>query len=326
MLYKSSVRPLKVVMANLLTVLLLIEVFAYGFRYGPDGLNMNYYLMSCPFVEPVVKNIVDKALQDDPTLAAGLIRMHFHDCFIEGCDGSVLIDSTNDNTAEKDSPGNLSLRGFEVIDDIKEELERQCPGVVSCADILAMAARDAVFFAGGPVYDIPKGRKDGRRSKIQDTINLPFPTFNASDLIRAFGQRGFSAQEMVALSGAHTLGVARCTSFKNRLSQVDPTLDTEFAKTLARTCNSGDNAEQPLDATRNDFDNFYFNALLRKNGVLTSDQTLYTSPKTRNFVNAYAFNQAMFFFDFQQAMVKMGLLDVKDNSNGEVRENCRKIN
>lgn len=55
--------------------------------------------------------------------------------------------------------------------------------------------------AGGPIYDIPKGRKDGRRSKIEDTINLPFPTFNASELIRAFGQRGFTAQEMVVLSG-----------------------------------------------------------------------------------------------------------------------------
>lgn len=54
---------------------------------------------------------------------------------------------------------------------------------------------------GGPVYDIPKGRKDGRRSKIEDTINLPFPTFNASELIRTFGQRGFTTQEMVALSG-----------------------------------------------------------------------------------------------------------------------------
>ena len=55
------------------------------------------------------------------------------------------------------------------------------------------------------MYDIPKGRKDGRRSKIEDTINLPFPTFNASELIGVFGQRGFSAQDMVALSGKHSL-------------------------------------------------------------------------------------------------------------------------
>lgn len=130
-------------------------------------------------------------------------------------------------------------------------------------------------------------------------------------------------------AGAHTLGVARCASFKNRLSsQADPTLDSEFAKTLSKTCSSGDSAEQPFDATRNDFDNVYYNALLRRNGVLTSDQTLYTSPKTRNIVNAYAFNQALFFLDFQQAMVKMGLLDIKQqgSSTGEVRQNCRKLN
>ena len=58
-----------------------------------------------------------------------------------------------------------------------------------------------ILKAGGPVYDIPKGRKDGKRSKIEDTINLPAPFFNASQLINMFGQHGFSAQEMVALSG-----------------------------------------------------------------------------------------------------------------------------
>ncbi|KAK4283236.1 hypothetical protein QN277_000211 [Acacia crassicarpa] len=317
-----------VIMAKLVTLILLLEAMvASSF---PGRLSMDYYVMSCAFVEPVVRNIVNQALEDDPNLAAGLIRMHFHDCFIQGCDGSILIDSTKDNTAEKDSPGNLSLRGYEVIDKIKEELEAQCPGVVSCADIIALAARDAVFFAEGPYYDIPKGRRDGSRSKIEDTINLPFPTFNASELIRVFGQRGFTPREIVALSGAHTLGVARCASFKNRISggqAIDPTLvDSEFAESLSRTCSAGDNAEQAFDATKNVFDNLYFDALTRNNGLLTSDQTLYTHPQTKNFVEAYAFNQAMFFFDFQQAMVRMGLLDVKQGSNGQVRVNCRKVN
>lgn len=186
--------------------------------------------------------------------------------------------------------------------------------------------------SGGPIYDVPKGRKDGRRSKIMDTINLPSPNFNASQLIRIFGQHGFTTQEMVALSGAHTLGVARCSSFKQRLSNfdsthsVDPSIDSDFAKTLARTCNAGDNAEQPFDDTRTDFDNVYYNGLLNKAGVLTSDQTLFTSAATRVVVNRYAMNQAMFFFDFQRAMVKMSMLDIKQGTQGEVRYDCRRIN
>ncbi|GFQ04306.1 peroxidase 47 [Phtheirospermum japonicum] len=326
--FSNSLLPFPMAIFNVLAVIVLVNMM----MSVANGLSMTYYVLTCPFAEAIVRNTVNRALQADPTLAAGLVRMHFHDCFVEGCDASVLIDSTKDNTAEKDSPANLSLRGYEIIDAAKDELERRCPGVVSCADILAMAARDAVFFAGGPFYGIQAGRKDGRRSVILDTINLPAPILNSSELISMFGKRGFTAQEMVVLSGAHTLGVARCSSFKSRLSKfnsthdVDPNLDTQFAKTLMSTCGLGDNAEQSFDSTKNTFDNNYFNALQRKAGVLSSDQTLFDGPGTRGIVNAYAMNMASFFLDFQWAMVKMGMMDVKEGSKGEVRNKCRKIN
>lgn len=58
----------------------------------------------------------------------------------------MLLDDTQDFVGEKTAAPNLnSLRGFEVINEIKSELELVCPQTVSCADILATAARDSVL-------------------------------------------------------------------------------------------------------------------------------------------------------------------------------------
>ncbi|GLJ44875.1 hypothetical protein SUGI_0944630 [Cryptomeria japonica] len=105
-----------------------------------SALRRNFYKKSCPSAEATVELVVEKYIAKDRTLAALLLRMHFHDCFIRGCDGSVLLNSTTTNKAERDAIPNLRLRGFEVIDDVKEELEKKCPGVVSCADILALVS------------------------------------------------------------------------------------------------------------------------------------------------------------------------------------------
>ncbi|KAJ4867594.1 Peroxidase 47 [Raphanus sativus] len=275
--------------------------------------------MSCPAAEQIVTNTVNNALQADPTLAAGLIRMLFHDCFIEGCDASILLDSTKDNTAEKDSPANLSLRGYEIIDDAKKKIEARCPGVVSCADIMQWLLEMLSFQLMVHIIKYQKEDLMAKDQKIEDTRNLPSPFLNASQLIQTFGQRGFTPQDVVASQhDAHPS--------KPDLPTPDSSMDSSFVTTLTKTCSAGDNAEQPFDATRNNFDNAYFNALQRKSGVLFSDQTLSNTPATRNIVNGYAFNQAKFFFDFQMAMQKMSNLDVKLGSQGEVRKNCRILN
>ncbi|XP_016201429.1 peroxidase 64 [Arachis ipaensis] len=179
-----------------LTMIIILSAVSSG-----NSLSLNHYEKSCPNVEFIVAKAVKDATTRDKTVPAALLRMHFHDCFIRGCDASVLLNSKGKNKAEKDGPPNISLHAFYVIDAAKKAVEASCPGVVSCADILALAARDAVFLSGGPTWDVPKGRKDGRISKASETINLPAPTFNISQLKQSFSQRGLSTADLVALSG-----------------------------------------------------------------------------------------------------------------------------
>uniref|UniRef100_A0A803QTA5 peroxidase n=2 Tax=Cannabis sativa TaxID=3483 RepID=A0A803QTA5_CANSA len=102
-------------------------------------------MQSCPSVTNIVGGVIQQALQTDPRIAASLIRLHFHDCFVIGCDGSLLLDSTDTIVSEKEGFGNINLaRGFEVVVNIKTAVENACPGVVSCADILAIAAEEFV--------------------------------------------------------------------------------------------------------------------------------------------------------------------------------------
>lgn len=63
---------------------------------------------------------------------------------VQGCDGSLLLDSSGSIVTEKNSnPNSNSARGFDVVDQIKSALENECPGIVSCADALTLAARDS---------------------------------------------------------------------------------------------------------------------------------------------------------------------------------------
>ncbi|XP_030445727.1 peroxidase 64-like [Syzygium oleosum] len=299
-----------------------------------SALSLDYYDQTCPKLEHSVRKAVKKAMKNDNTVPAALLRMHFHDCFIRGCDGSVLLNSTAKNTAEKDGPPNISLHAFYVIDHAKEAAEALCPGVVSCADILALAARDAVALSGGPHWDVPKGRKDGRISKATDTRQLPAPIFNISQLQQSFSQRGLSMEDLVALSGGHTLGFAHCSSFQNRihsfnaLNDVDPSLHPSFAAQLRKVCpahNKAKGAGSTLDSTTTKFDNVYYKMLLQGKSIFTSDQALLTVPKTKALVSKFAESREEFEKAFVNSMIKMSSLS-GGGGGQEIRLNCRAVN
>lgn len=153
----------------------------------PSSLSLEHYSKTCPNYEHVVRTEMECAVRADSRNAALMLRLHFHDCFVQvsiqsifslllctdanlvhlnfnvrsgscrvfsekmwiyllqGCDGSVLLDDTATLIGEKKAEQNVnSLKGFELVDKIKQKLEAECPGTVSCADLLAIAARDAV--------------------------------------------------------------------------------------------------------------------------------------------------------------------------------------
>mgnify|MGYP004720736623 CR=1 FL=1 len=88
-----------------------------------------------------------------------------------------------------------------MIDDIKAEIEKKCPKTVPCADILTAAARDATVLAGGPFWQVPYGRKDGRVSIAKEAEMVPMGHERVTDLIEFYQSKGLNILDLVALSG-----------------------------------------------------------------------------------------------------------------------------
>ncbi|XP_018848120.1 peroxidase 12-like [Juglans regia] len=294
-----------------------------------NGLSWSFYESSCPKLESIIRKKLAKVFKKDIGQAAGLLRLHFHDCFVQGCDASVLLDGSASGPSEKDAPPNLSLRSqaFEIIDNLRERVHKKCGCVVSCADIVALAARDSVYLSGGPEYDVPLGRRDGLNFATRETTldNLPAPSSNTSVLLTELATKNLDATDVVALSGGHTIGIGHCTSFASRLYPTqDSTMDQTFAKNLKEICPTSDsNATTVLDIrSPNKFDNKYYVDLMNRQGLFTSDQDLYTDSRTREIVTSFALDEDLFFQQFVTSMIKMGQLTVLTGGEGEIRANC----
>ncbi|CAL5428613.1 unnamed protein product [Camellia sinensis] len=297
-------------------------------------LSPTFYDNTCPNVSSIVRGVLEQAQQTNIRNAAFLTRLHFHDCFVNGCDGSLLLDNADGIESEKDANINRALNGFTVVDDIKTALENVCPGVVSCADILAIAAEISVVLR----------RRDSRTANKAGTSGLPLFNEDLSALKAKFSAVGLDSTDLVALSGAHTFGRAGCLTVTPRLynynnisGNVDPTMDPTYAQTLQQTCPdpstpAGVNTNVTLvnldHTTANGFDNNYFTNLQNKQGLLQSDQELFSTSgaDTVAIVNRFGNSQSDFFTSFAQSMINMGNISPLTGNNGEIRSNCRRVN
>ncbi|KAL6208266.1 hypothetical protein ACLB2K_019217 [Fragaria x ananassa] len=324
--------------ANNISLILLVCILVCINLGGCLGgsLRKNFYKQTCPRAEQIVKDATWNHVSANPNLPAKLLRMHFHDCFVRGCDASVLLSSTANNTAERDSFPNLSLKGFDVIDDIKEQLEKACPGVVSCADILALATRDSVSFQfKKSQWDVLTGRRDGNVSIANEVSgNLPSPFFNFAQLKQTFANKGLTVQDLVVLSGAHSIGVGHCNLFSKRLynftgkGDQDPSMDSTYAALLKTQCQGpGDRTKTvELDpGSFQNFDNSFYTILKQKKGLFLSDAALLTNKVSSNAVQKLLKGND-FFTEFGQSMKRMGAIEVLTGTSGQTRKQCGFVN
>ncbi|KAL6535888.1 Peroxidase 3 [Orobanche hederae] len=302
-------------------------------------LEMRFYAKSCPKAEKIVQDYVNMHIRKAPSLAAPLLRMHFHDCFVRGCDASLLLNSTpsNGNQTEKFAAPNLTLRGFDFIDRVKSRLEAECPGVVSCADITALVARDAINANDGPFWKVPTGRRDGTVShRLEALTEIPSPTDNFTTLHNHFQNKGLNLRDLVLLSGAHTIGISHCSSFTKRLynftgnGDQDPTMDDKYAANLkankCKSINSTKIVEMDPGSLRS-FDLSYYKLVLKRMGLFESDAALLTSSVTKSYITQIVRGSLDHFYEeFANSMEKMGRIEVKAGFAGEIRKHCAFVN
>ncbi|KAK6917551.1 hem peroxidase, partial [Dillenia turbinata] len=345
----------------------IVDVFAI--TSPASRLSYDFYRNSCPAAEEVVWTMMSQIVSEHKDVPPALLRLFFHDCFIQipcinlvdvfwinaiqGCDGSVLLNSSSNpnSTAERTAIPNRTLRGFNHIDAIKEAVEKICPGVVSCADILALATRDGVVQIGGPYYPVLTGRRDSKISYFNEATNhIPRPTDNVTQFLRAFAQRGFNARETVALLGAHNIGRMGCGVIRARFNfsgtgNPDPSIPADLLNEMRRRCPDQDqvNSESPSPAPSSDssavpaksnnnsmpngekFDAHFYKNLLKGRGLIFSDQQLTAGGTTSRIVRAYASDdggEQAFRRDFARAMIKLSNLNVLTGDEGEIRLSC----
>ncbi|XP_015892998.2 peroxidase 43 [Ziziphus jujuba] len=320
-------------------VLAFIFYFLIGISNSYGQLKVGFYDETCPQAESIVRNVVSDAVLSNANIAAVLLRLHFHDCFVEGCDGSILIDDGNPN-AERHAFGHQGVGGVEVIEKAKEQLEAVCNGVVSCADIVALAARDAIALANGPSYEVPTGRRDGGISNISLADDMPDVSDSIEQLKVKFFNKGLTEKDLVLLTAAHTIGTTACFFMTKRLynflpgGRPDPTINPAFLQELKAKCpqNGDANARIPIDSgSQQSFDIHILQNIRSGFAVLESDARLNDDRTTKSIIDSYfgllnpLFGPS-FEADFVDSIIKMGEIGVKLDFQGNIRRICTSFN
>lgn len=320
-------------------VLFFLALFSFSAIAFADheediGLVMNFYKDSCPQAEEIIRNQVKLLYKRHKNTAFSWLRNIFHDCAVQSCDASLLLDSTRRELSEKETDRSFGLRNFRYFDEIKEALERECPGVVSCADILVLSGREGVVALGGPYIPLKTGRRDGRRSRAEILEQyLPDHNESISSVLDKFGAMGIDTPGLVALLGAHSVGRTHCTKLVHRLyPEVDPVIHPDHVEHMLHKCPDAIPDPKAVQYVRNDrgtpmiLDNNYYRNILDNKGLLIVDHQLANDKRTKPYVKKMAKSQDYWAKEFSRALTILTENNPLTGTQGEIRKHCTVVN
>lgn len=315
-------------------VLVLVSLLFLQISSGKSELQLNYYAESCPRAEEIIKEQVIKLYQKHGNTAVSWVRNLFHDCIVKSCDASLLLETVSGIESEQASERSFGMRNFKYVKTIKAALESECPGKVSCADVVALSARDGIVMLGGPRIEMKTGRKDAKESYAAVLEGfIPNHNDSISSVLSKFQSIGIDAEGTVALLGGHSVGRVHCVNLVHRIyPTVDPTLDPDYAEYIKGRCPSPYPDPNAVLYVRNDretpmiLDNFYYKNLLKHKGLLMVDQELASDPTTAPFVVKMAADNGYFHGQFSRALLLLSENNPLTGDQGEIRKDCRYVN
>ncbi|KAK4764885.1 hypothetical protein SAY86_025975 [Trapa natans] len=295
----------------------LLVLVSYGIRLsaGSDPpLTLDYYAKSCPAVLEIVR------LSISLLILASVDKIALYTLANTHVEELHLYKLSHGNSLQRHSHSGVIIGLYRFHD---------------------WSRKIVAFQVGGPYWHVPLGRKDSRTASYEFALtNLPTADESLPSMISKFLLQGLSVTDMVALAGAHTIGMARCQNFRSRIYgnyelTSSKTIPSEaHLKDLQSTCpamGGGESNVASMDyVTPNLFDNSYYHLLIHGEGLLNSDQEMYsglTAAQTKEIVKKYAADPIAFFVQFSESFVKMGnITNPESFVNGEVRRNCRFVN
>ncbi|CAI0396163.1 unnamed protein product [Linum tenue] len=148
---------------SILFIQLLLHVVLNPNRASGAGLRTGFYDETCPDAEAIAFETLRKAVSKDRTVAAAVLRLHYHDCFVRGCEASVLLDGAKKGDAEKDASVNFQLKRTD-----------------------------------GPFWKVETGHRDGRVSlSTEADESMPFSFFNITRLKQNFASKGLTKKDLL---------------------------------------------------------------------------------------------------------------------------------